>query len=157
MSRRQAAEIQLHALLNDPEHSLPIFARGTGTMSLEDVSKQLNAPRFIIERLLNVLGSLPSNNETSSISQSNVIKLTRVLNSTMDVRILVFFMILDEDGNNHVTRDEMSNFLEMYFKNISFHANRLQDAVQTLLQRFHLDTVSFSYIIHCCSRFSLPS
>jgi hypothetical protein len=148
LSRREIAEIQLRALIDDPVESLPRFVHGVGAMSLEEVSKQLNTQPFIIERLLKVIDSLTVSSDVPSMNQSNVIGLTRALNSSLDVRILVFFMMLDENGNNVVTRNVLSQFLERYFKSMKFDTSRLQEAVQILLQRFHLKTVRFACPIY---------
>jgi hypothetical protein len=148
MSRREIAEIQLNAILNDPEDALPIFSRTSTVMSVKDVAKQLNTPPFIIERLLNVIDSLSSGDGSSLTSQKNVINLTRVLNSTLDVRILLFFMMLDENGDNRMTKNEMGDYLQLYLKSISIDPDELQEAVQTLVQRFYSDEVTFEVFIY---------
>lgn len=147
MSRRQIAELQLHALLNDPEVSLPTSVREANILSLEEVSKRLHSQPFIIERLLNVLKSLPGSDNSTPMSKSNVIKLTRILNSTVDVRALMFFMMLDENGDNHVSTNEFVRFLQRYFEIIvKSNNNHLKEALRTLIQRFHLERVGYKYI-----------
>jgi hypothetical protein len=149
MSRREIAEIQLYAILNDHEEALPMFSRTCTVMSVKDVAKQLNTPPFIIERLLSVIDSLSGGDCSSLTSQKNVINLTRVLNSTLDVRILLFFMMLDENGDNRMTKKEMEDYLQLYLKSISIDTDALQDAVQTLVQRFYSDEVTFEVFIYC--------
>jgi hypothetical protein len=61
----------------------------------------------------------------------------------MDVRALLFFMMLDEDHDQYVTNTELSEFYEEYFKGIkTFDSNRVTEVIQVLLQKFHLDQVS---------------
>ncbi len=157
MSRRQIAEIQLRELLNDPIESISPSVCGAAAMTLEEVSKNLNTQPFIVERLLYVIVSLTDGSDVSTISQNNVIRLTRTLNSTLSVRALVFFMMLDQDGDNQVSRNELSHFLERYLKNMSFDSNRLQKADEILLQSFHLDTVRFVCLLYCHLRFFFVS
>jgi hypothetical protein len=139
--------------LNDPVESIPTYARGASALSLEEASKQLNIPPFMIERLLKIIDSLHGNDNVLPMSQNNMILLTRILNSTLDVRALVFFMMLDEDDDNHVTRDELSQFFKLYFKTGSLSTNRVQEAVQVVLQRFHLETVCFACSTYYCLNF----
>jgi hypothetical protein len=153
MSPRDIAEIQLRALLNDPVESMPRYARGASAMSLEEASKQLNIPPFMIERLLKIIDSLFSYSNVPPMSQNNMMLLTRILNSTLDVRVLIFFMMLDEDDDNYVTRDELSQFFKLYFKTGSLSTNRVQEAVPMVLQRFHLETVRFACSTYYCLNF----
>ena len=152
MTHRQIAEIQLHGLLNEPEESLPAFTCGTSdhlgddTLSIEQVSKLLNTQPFVIERLVHALYSSSDDDEDIKIlSKGEVQKLTRVLNSTMDVRALLFFMMLDEndDHYHYVTKNGLAQFYELYFEGLkTFDSHRLQEVIQVLLQKFHLDQVS---------------
>ncbi|CAF4339408.1 unnamed protein product, partial [Rotaria magnacalcarata] len=58
----------------------------------------------------------------------------------MEVRALVFFMILDEAGDEYVTRAGMTEFYEKYFRGLkTLVGDRIQEVVQGLLQKFHLD------------------
>jgi len=150
MQHRQRADIQLQGLLNEPEESLPTFARrtsdhlGSENLALEEVSKLLNTQPFIIERLVNALYSSTDDNEDiKTLSKVEVQKLTRILNSTMDVRALVFFMILDENSDGYVTNNELGCFYEKYLQHLkTFDENRLQEVIQVILRKFHLDQVS---------------
>ncbi|CAF1133458.1 unnamed protein product [Adineta steineri] len=146
LTNRQRAEIQLESILNDPEASLPIFARRTSDnlsddkMSLEQASKLLNTQPFIIERLVNVLYSSDTNEDRNSLDKIHVQKLTRVLNATIDVRALLFFMVLDADSDDYITDIGVSQFYEQYLKSLkTFDSNRLHEVIQALLQKFHLD------------------
>jgi hypothetical protein len=149
MTHRQRAEIQLQSLLNEPEESLPTFARrasdhlGSEKLSIEVVSKLLNTQPFIIERLVYALYSSTDNDEEiKTLSNLQVQKLTRILNSTMDVRALLFFMMLDENNDRYITNHELKFFYEKHFEDLkTFDKNRLQEVLQVLLQKFHLDQV----------------
>lgn len=146
MSRRQVAEIQFYGILNDPEESLPIYSRSTNVLSVNEIAKQLNTPPFIIERLLNVINSLSNRSNSSLMSERNVINLTRVLNSTLDVRILLFFMMLDENSDNILMKNEMTQWFQLYLKSIKVDSDILQEAVQTLVKKFFSDEVSFEFV-----------
>ncbi|CAF3549158.1 unnamed protein product [Rotaria sp. Silwood1] len=150
MAHRQRADIQLRSLLNEPEESLPTFIRRASDqlsnekLSIEKVSKLLNTQPFIIERLVRILYlSTDNNKDIQTLSKSEVQKLTRILNSTIDVRALVFFLILDEAGDDYVTSNGLTQFYEKYLKYLkTFDENRLQEVIQVLLQKFHLDQKS---------------
>jgi len=146
MSRREVAEIQFYGILNDPEKSLPIYSRSANVMSVNEIAKQLNTPPFIIERLLNVINSLSNGNNSSLMSERNVINLTRVLNSTLEVRILLFFMMLDENSDNLLIKNEMSQWFQLYLQSIKVDSDILQEAVQTLVKKFFSDEVSFEFV-----------
>ncbi|CAF1400176.1 unnamed protein product [Adineta steineri] len=150
ITNRQRAEIQLQGLLDEPEESLPTFIRRASdqlthdSLSLAEVSKLLNTQPFIIERLVNVLYSSTDDDEViKTLSKIEVQKLTRILNSTMDVRALVFFMMLDENSDYYITNNELASFYEKYLQYLkTFDENRLQEVIQVLLQKFHLDQKS---------------
>jgi len=144
ISNRERAEIQLESILNEPEVSLPTFTRRTSDqlsdrkMSIEEVSKLLNTQPFILERLVNAIYKT----NTKELNKNQIQKLTRVLNGTMDVRSLLFFMMLDEANDGYITTNDLSQFYEKYLKGLkTFDNNRLQDVIQVLLQKFHLDQV----------------
>jgi hypothetical protein len=144
ISNRERAEIQLESILNEPEVSLPTFTRRTSDqlsdrkMSIEEVSKLLNTQPFILERLVNAIYKT----NTKELNKNQIQKLTRVLNGTMDVRSLLFFMMLDEANDGYITTNDLSQFYEKYLKDLkTFDNNRLQDVIQVLLQKFHLDQV----------------
>jgi hypothetical protein len=146
MSRRQVAEIQFYGILNDPQGSLPMYSRSANVMSVNEIAKQLNTPPFIIERLLKVINSLSNRNNSSLMSERNVINLTRVLNSTLDVRILLFFMMLDENSDNLLIKNEMTQWFQLYLKSIRIDSDILQEAVRTLVERFFSGEVSFEFV-----------
>jgi hypothetical protein len=146
MSRRQVAEIQFYGILNDPEESLPMHSRLANVTSVNEIAKQLNTPPFIIERLLKVINSLSNGNDSSLMSERNVINLTRVLSGTLDVRILLFFMMLDENSDNLLIKNEMTQWFQLYLKSIKVDSDILQEAVQTLVKKFFSDEVSFEFV-----------
>ncbi|CAM4780401.1 unnamed protein product [Rotaria magnacalcarata] len=147
MRNRQKAEIHLRSLLNESEKSLPALVRragdnlGSEQLSVEQISKLLKTQEFLIRRLARIFYPSTENVQhvkTVTIPQAQ--KLTCILNSTMEVRALVFFLILDEAGDEYVTRAGMTEFYEKYFKGLkTLDGDRIQEVVQGLLQKFHLD------------------
>ena len=142
--------MQLEALLNEPEASFPASARQAGTsvakeeISVEDASKLLNTQPFIIERLVKAVYSMTTDidADTKTLDRSEIQRLTRVLNSTFEVRALLFFMMLDEDGDQYVTKDELAHFYEEYLTGLkTFDSTRVQEVIPVLLQKFRFDQV----------------
>ena len=157
-SHRQRAEIQLEGLLNEPEEFLPTFARRASSniaqeeISVEDASKLLNTQPFIIERLIQALYSMSTETDVdiTKLDRGEIQRLTRILNSTFDVRALLFFMILDENGDHHVTREELAQFYEKYLTHLkTFDNERMQEVIPVLLQKFRLHQVRDPVILHC--------
>ena len=151
MTNRQRAEIQLDVLVNEPEESLPTFVRrassqmGDEEIPLQEVAKLLNTQPFVIERLVHALhASSGSPQDTlKALNKTEIRTLTRILNSTIDVRALLFFMMLDENGNDFITRQGFIDFYEKYLTELkTFDDERLQEVIKVLLQKFHLDQVS---------------
>ena len=150
VNHRQRAEIQLDALLNEPEASLPTYVRRASSnldgeeISVKDASKLLNTQPFIIERLMKALYSMSSesNADTETLNRGDIQRLTRVLNSSFDVRALLFFMILDDDGDQYVTKGELTHFYEKYLTDLkTFDNERMQEVISVLLQKFRLEQV----------------
>ena len=144
MTNRQRAEIQLEGILNDPEASLPAFARRASDqftndkISIEEAAKILNTQPFLLGRLVNSI----YNSDKKELNGVEVQKLTRVLNGTMDVRALLFFMLLDENNDHYISNTELTQFYETYLKDLkSFDDEHLQEVIQALLHKFHLDEV----------------
>ncbi|CAF4316372.1 unnamed protein product [Rotaria magnacalcarata] len=158
MRNRQKAEIHLRSLLNESEKSLPAFVRragdnlGSEQLSVEQISKLLKTQEFLIRRLARIF--YPSTENVQDVKTLTILqaqKLTCILNSTMEVRALVFFMILDEAGDEYVTRAGMTEFYEKYFKGLkTLDGDRIQEVVQGLLQKFHLNqSTHFENNYHC--------
>ena len=154
ISNRQRAEIQLESLLNESEISLPAFSRSEGNeigdseLSLEEVSKLLNTQIFIISRIVQALfrDQFKGADEVKTLTRTQIQKLTRVLNSTTDVRALLFFMILDEDGDQQVASHEFIEFYEKYLSSLKvFGDDRIQVVITVLLQKFKFNEVSDLY------------
>ena len=144
MTNRQRAEIQLDAILNDPDVSLPAFshrasdALGNENMPLANAAKTLNTQPFILERIVKSIYRA----DKKDLNAREIQKLTRVLNGTSEVRALVFFMMLNENDNQHITNTEVKQFYETYLTGLkSFDQERVQEIVQALIQKFHLDEV----------------
>lgn len=151
MTNRQRAEIQLKSLLNEPEESLPAFVRHESSklpnknISIEELSKQWKIQPLIIERLVDILyPSKRTANRTISLSKLEIQRLLRILNSTIEVRAFLFFMILSEDEDVYVTEAGLTTFYRAYFKALkTLNENRIQEIIRALVQKFHLDQVSY--------------
>lgn len=158
MTIRERAEIQLQGLLSDPEASLPAFARQITdnlpdeNISIEQVSKLLNTQAFVIDRIVRAI--YPSKNNDGAVktlSKIEVQNLTRILNGTMDVRTLVFFLMLNIDDDQYITYNELAQFYEQYLKALkTFDGSRMNEFIHVLSKKFHLDYVR----IHSRSRLS---
>lgn len=164
---RQNAIIQLQALLNEPLEALPISSHRNGEnasaekkLTVEDVAKMFNTPVCMIQRIVNALNRFSNSDQFSMLSQVDVQKIIRILNSTLDVRALIFFAILDDQQDDFITREGFREFYETYLKGIkSFNRNRIPEYIEALLQKFHLQDVrinvlmniSLSYILSCRS------
>lgn len=150
LSYRQQAEIQLNILLDESNQTLAAFVP-TGSqfkkddkISIEEVSKLLNTQPFIIERLFAALfpESKGSDSNVTLFKRSEIIKITRILNSTTDVKALLFFMIIDEDGDRFVTNQEFRAFYERYLSDVqAFDNDRRQAVINALFQKFDLHEV----------------
>ncbi|CAF4650582.1 unnamed protein product [Rotaria socialis] len=146
ISRSRAALIQLRALLDDPPVALPTRVRRADNSSstekkltIEEVAKMLNTQPFIIERIINALNRFSKTNEFQSLSQIHVHKMTRILTSTMEVRSLLFFAIMDEEQDDFVTTEGFVEFFESYLKGIrSFNHALIPEYVRALVKKFHL-------------------
>lgn len=140
----------METLLKERESFLPYFIRqateslaSDRELSIEEISKTLNTQTFIIERLICVLNFSSTNENLPPLNRNIIQKLTRVLTSTIDVRCLLFFKMLDENRDEYVSRRELSSFYKKYLNNIeSFDKNRIRRFIEILLKKFHLDIVS---------------
>lgn len=152
MTHRRATEIQLETILREKESFLPYFIRQATeslspdeVLSVEEVSKMLNTQTFIVERLICVLNGSSPTEGVPPLNRNVIQKLTRALTSTIDVRCLVFFKMLDKDRDQHVGREEVSSFYETYLNNMeSFNKSTIPHVICVILKKFHLDTVSLS-------------
>lgn len=152
VTHRRATEIQLDTLLKEKESFLPYFIRQATdslspdeVLSVEEISKMLNTQNFIIERLICVLSGATCNDSLPPLNRNVIQKLTRVLTSTIDVRCLLFFKMLDKDRDQHVGREEVSSFYETYLNNMeSFNKSIIPHVICVIIKKFHLDTVSLS-------------
>lgn len=152
MTRRQIAEIQLEALLNEPELSSPaVPIRGMGDimkndkrLTIEKVSEMLSTQPCIIERLLQTLKISAEGGNSPTLSNRDVRKVTRVLNSTIDVRTLLLFNILGDNDPSYVTKEKLTQFFQQYLNKIStFTQGQLPEVLGVLLHKFHLNTVEY--------------
>lgn len=140
MTDRQRAEIQLEAIINDPMTSNRhvIDAMEQENISISDAAKMLNTQTFILERVVRAVYK----SDKKELSRSEVERLTRALNGTLDIRTLLFFIMLDESDDRYVTSAEVAEFYQTYLKGIkSFDMERSEEVVNALLHKFHLDEV----------------
>lgn len=150
ISHRERAVIQLDSLLNETKDALPAFVRveveqnTDETTSIQNLSKALNTQPYIMERLVKVL--FPSSSSDVNIQHLDKIqvqKLARILNSTVDVRALVFFKVIDEDEDQYVSAIELRRFYEKYLATLTtFDHERIDTLVRAMLQKFGLDKKS---------------
>jgi hypothetical protein len=115
-------------------------------ITVQDASKLLNTQPFIIERLVKAVYSMTTDidADTKMLDRGEIQRLTRVLNSTFEVRALLFFMMLDEDGDHYVTKEELAHFYETYLTGLkTFDKSRVQEVIPVLLQKFRFDQVKF--------------
>lgn len=150
ISHRQVTEIQLKTLLNEHICYLPDFNRqateslpSDQELSVEEISEVLKTQPFIIERIINALILSSTDENISKLNRNIIQKLTRVFTSTLDVRCLVFFKMLDENCNQYVEREELSSFYAKYLNSIQcFNKDLIPRFICIILKRYHLDTVS---------------
>ena len=154
VTNRQRAEIQLQGILNDLQVALPSAARresdqfGIEKLSIEEASKLLNTQPFILKRLVKALYQ----SEKQELDATEVQKLTRALTGTLDVRALLFFIILDANSDQYITAVGLTQFYEEYLKGIkTFGKDRATEVIPALLNKFHLDQVErfFSSNFEC--------
>lgn len=134
--------------------SLPVFTRRVtedlpdDQISVEQVSKLLNTQSFIIERIVRAIYPSKKNDENiKTLSRIEVQKITRILNGTMDVRTLIFFLMLNLDDDQYITYYELSQFYEQYLKGLkTFDTNRMEEFIQVLSRKFHLDQVNLTNV-----------
>ncbi|CAF3252236.1 unnamed protein product [Rotaria socialis] len=123
---RQRADIQLKSYLDEPEELFPRLKNPNSTrsvrekLSIAQVSKLLKTQEFLIRRLARILYPTAENlQDIETLTKIEAQKLTRILNGTIEVRALVFFMILDEAGDDYVIRTGMAEFYVQYFKGLA--------------------------------------
>ncbi|CAF5171132.1 unnamed protein product [Rotaria sp. Silwood1] len=86
-------------------------------LSLKEISKLLNTQPYITEHLVHIFySSTDADKQIKTISRHQAQKSTRILNSTLNVRALVLFMMLDEYRTDYVTNYGLKQFYEKYFK-----------------------------------------
>ncbi|CAF1361000.1 unnamed protein product [Rotaria magnacalcarata] len=146
MTRRQIAEIQLEAILNEPSMAVPLYFRSSRSihrdakiLTIEEISKQVNAQSYMIEKLLHTLKISPQGGNAPALTNNDVQKLNRVLNSTIDVRVLLFFKMICGNDNDDVNAEQLTQFFEEYFNRTSiFNQDKLQEVLRIVRQQFHL-------------------
>jgi hypothetical protein len=142
-TRRQLAEIQLAGIVNDPELFLPHLANDKTIFKVEEVATRLRTQPWLIKRVLHALGIL----KMDLLSTRDVHILTRVLTGSFDARSLLFFNIIDIDGDQRVTGEELMKFFADYLDQIDSlkifketeDGGRRQTILKIILDKFHLN------------------
>ncbi|CAF4024249.1 unnamed protein product [Rotaria magnacalcarata] len=142
-----AAEITLQELLNEPYKFVPSHIRKytdhlpqEKPMSTEEIAQILNTQPFIVSRLIRALSLAPVNEDGPRLNISVVQKLIRVFNSTIDVRCLLLFKMLDANNDQYVSRSELSSFYTSCLETIKYvETSRVPSVMEILLKRYHLN------------------
>jgi Ca2+-binding EF-hand superfamily protein len=141
------AEIQLRGIINDPELVLPHLMNDKTALSLDEVASRLHTQPWLINKILCVLGIT----RTDFLRAPDVQILTRVLMGSFDARALLFFDMIDIDGDRQVTREELIQFFTHYLEGFSSlkilneaeDGERRQTILRILLEKFHLQQATF--------------
>lgn len=144
-----AAQVTLEALLHEPHDFIPFHIRRYTDhlppekyMSVEEISQILNTQPFIVTCLVRALRLSSDNTNGTDLNRTVVQKLIRVFNSTIDVRCLILFKMLDDNNDNYVDKMEVSRFYTSYLETIKyFEPHRIPAVVQVLLRIYQLNTV----------------
>ncbi|CAF4128750.1 unnamed protein product [Rotaria socialis] len=147
MARCQIAEIQLEAILNEPKsiRSLPIrglkdVIKKNKRYTIEQVSKMLNTLSGMTKRLLAALGMPSENDDAPTLSTRDVQNITRVLNSTTDVRVLLLFKMVSGVDNVYVDQEGLTQLFEHYPRNVgTFAQDQYPEFFRVLLRKFQLN------------------
>ncbi|CAF3724776.1 unnamed protein product [Rotaria socialis] len=147
MTRCQIAEIQLEAILNEPKsiRSLPIrglkdVIKKNKRYTIEQVSKMLNTLSGMTKRLLAALGMPSENDDAPTLSTRDVQNITRVLNSTTDVRVLLLFKMVSGVDNVYVDQEGLTQLFEHYPRNVgTFAQDQYPEFFRVLLRKFQLN------------------
>lgn len=147
LTRCQLAEIQLKGIIGDPELALPHLLADKTAFSMDEIASRLRTQPWLLRRILCALGIA----RVEFLSARDVQILTRVLTGSFDARALLFFDMIDIDGDRRVTREELIQFFTDYLEgfsslkilNESEDGERRQTILQILLQKFHLNQATF--------------
>ncbi|CAF3083659.1 unnamed protein product [Rotaria socialis] len=142
-----AAEITLQELLNEPYKFVPSHIRKytdhlpqDKPMSIEEIAQILNTQPFIVSRLIRALSLSSVNEDETWLNISVVQKLIRIFNSTIDVRCLLLFKMLDANNDHYVSRGELSRFYTSCLETIKYvETSRVPSVIEILLKRYHLN------------------
>ena len=141
-TRRQLSEIQLRGIINDPELVLPQLTNDKTTFAMDEIASRLNTQPWLIKRILYTLGIV----KMDFLGVRDVQVLTRVLTGSFDARALLFFDMIDIDGDRRVTREELlkffidylDGFVSLRILNEGEDGERRQTILRILLEKFHL-------------------
>ena len=147
LTRCQLAEIQLKGIIDDPELALPHWMADKTAFSMDEIASRLRTQPWLIKRILCALGIA----RVDFLSARDVQILTRVLTGSFDARALLFFDMIDIDGDRRVTREELIQFFTDYLEgfsslkimNESEDGERRQTILRILLEKFHLNQATF--------------
>ncbi|CAF4486135.1 unnamed protein product [Rotaria socialis] len=152
MPNRCKIELLLQTSLNETEESWTTTSRqyieqlDSPELSLEKIAELLKCKRFITQRLARIFFAYTNHDEViENLNKCQIGKLMHVLNGTMEVRALVLFKAICNNNNHadYLTNAKLQEFFQQYFKDLKIlDENRRHEAVQILLEKFHLDQKS---------------
>ncbi|CAM4795418.1 unnamed protein product [Rotaria magnacalcarata] len=115
-------------------------------LSLEKIAELLKCKLFITQRLARIFFTCTNHDEAiENLNKCQIGKLMHILNGTMEVRALVLFKTIsnNNDDDDYLTNAKLAEFFQQYFKDLKIlDENRRHEAVQILLEKFHLDQKS---------------
>lgn len=150
LSRRNRVEASLLNLLNQSKEGWSIDLRryieslNGEEFPLAEVSKFFKCQLFILEQLVNILYSSTENNQTiEKLNRTQIGNLICVLNSTIEVRALVFFKMLRGRNENCITKESLAEFYCKYYEGLKiFKETDIKHIIEPVIKKFHLDEVS---------------
>ncbi|CAF4434716.1 unnamed protein product, partial [Rotaria magnacalcarata] len=142
-------ELLLQTLLNETEESWKTTSRqyieqlDRPELSLEKIAELLKCKLLFTQRLARIFFTCTNHDEAiENLNKYQIGKLMRILNGTMEVRALVLFKTIsnNNDDDDYLTNAKLAEFFQQYFKDLKIlDENRRHEAVQILLEKFHLD------------------
>ncbi|CAF4234336.1 unnamed protein product [Rotaria socialis] len=103
----------------------------------------LNTLSGMTKRLLAALGMPSENDDAPTLSTRDVQNITRVLNSTTDVRVLLLFKMVSGVDNVYVDQEGLTQLFEHYPRNVgTFAQDQYPEFFRVLLRKFQLNVRS---------------
>jgi hypothetical protein len=147
--RHQTAFIrgQLEEIVNDPELNLPHLMNDKTIFQVDEIASRLHTQLWFIRRVLCCLGI----GNMYFLNQREIHLLTRALTGSFAVRTLLFFDVIDVDGDHRVSREEFIQFFIDYLDGIpslkifneAEDGERRRTVLRIILTKFHLNEASY--------------